>query len=129
MIEFEGIDELLKELASIEADLPKLKKQALIESADLLKERMQKGVYSHGLNRHTGKAPDYIDRTSPRGDEIFVGNTSDGFYLFFHEEGFYNVRARRFIEPRPFASVIYEKSKGVILDEQVKVLREGLKIR
>lgn len=129
MIEFDGIDELLKELDSIEADLPNLKKKALIESADLLKDRMQKGVYSHGLNRHSGKAPTYIDRTSPRNDEIYVGNTSDGYYLFFHEEGFYNVRARRFIEPRPFASVIYEKSKGAILDEQVKVLREGLKIR
>lgn len=129
MIEFDGIDELLKELDSIEADLPNLKKKALIESADLLKDCMQKGVYSHGLNRHSGKAPTYIDRTSPRNDEIYVGNTSDGYYLFFHEEGFYNVRARRFIEPRPFASVIYEKNKGAILDEQVKVLREGLKIR
>lgn len=129
MIEFDGIDELLKELDSIEADLPNLKKKALIESADLLKERMQKGVYSHGLNRHTGKAPDYIDRTSPRGDEIFVGNTPDGFYLFFHEEGFYNVRARRFIDPRPFASIVYKNSRNAILDEQVRVLREGLKIR
>ena len=60
---------------------------------------MQKVSILMDLTRHTGKAPDYIDRTSPRGDEIFVSNTSDGFYLFFHEEGFYNVRARRFIEP------------------------------
>lgn len=128
MIEFEGIDELIREVEQLESESKKIKNKALIAGADLLKERTQRAVYSHGLKPHTGRAPSYIDRTSPRNDEIFVGNTSDGFYLYFHEVGFYNVRARRFIPPRPFMSITYERSKNAILDEYVRVFREELRM-
>jgi|SRR5690606_6291562 len=128
MIEFEGIDELIREVEQLESESKKIKNKALIAGADLLKERTQRAVYSYGLKPHTGKAPKYIDRTSPRNDEILVGNTSDGFYLYFHEVGFYNVRARRFIPPRPFMSITYERSKNAILDEYVRVFREELRM-
>ena len=129
MIEFDGIEELLKELASIEADTPKLKKEALIESADFFKEQVSKSVYSYGLNPVSGDAPKFIDRTNPKGDEIFVGNTSDGFYLYFQERGFWHVRKKEFVGPTPFMSVTYKKNRNAILDKQVEVLRKGLKIR
>lgn len=128
-IEFVGIDELIREIEKIEEITEEMKDEALIAGADLLKERTQEAVYSYGLKPKSGKAPSYIDRTNPKDGEILVGNTSDGYYLYFHENGFYNVRAKRFIPPKPFASVAYETSKSAILDEYVKVFRKGLGIR
>jgi HK97 gp10 family phage protein len=126
MIEFEGIDELLEELEAIGADIEKLKNKALIAGADLLKERMREEVYRHGLHKRTGTAEKSIDRTNPKNGEIFVGNTPDGFYLYFHEFGFWNTWADRYIPPRPFASIAYEQSKDDVLDKMAEVLREGL---
>lgn len=129
MIEFNGIDELIKELEAIEADVPKLKKEALIAGADLLKERTKESVYSYGLQKRSGKAPEYIDRTNPKNDEIFVGNTKDGFYLYFHEIGYWHVKGKRFIPPKPFMSVTYQRSVNAILNEYKKVFQRGLKMQ
>lgn len=126
MIEFEGIDELLEELETIEANIEKLKNQALIAGADLLKERMREEVYRHGLHKRTGTAEKSIDRTNPKNGEIFVGNTPDGFYLYFHEFGYWNVRSKRYIPPKPFASITYERSKDEVLNKMAEVLRKGL---
>lgn len=129
MIEFNGIDELIKELEAIEVDVPKLKKEALIAGADLLKERTKESVYSYGLQKRSGKAPEYIDRTNPKNDEIFVGNTKDGFYLYFHEIGYWHVKGKRFIPPKPFMSVTYQRSVNAILNEYKKVFQRGLKMQ
>ena len=127
-VEFEGIDELIEELEAIDADLPKIKKEALKAGADLFKDRLRESVYSYGLQPHSGNAPEYIDRSYPKNDEIYVGNTPDGFYLYFQEMGFYNVRARRFIPPKPFMSITFERSTDEIMDEYVRVLRKGLRM-
>lgn len=127
-IQFEGIEELIRELEAIEADVPKLKKEALIAGAELLKKRTQESVYSYGLRKRSGKAPEYIDRTNPKNDEIFVGNTRDGFYLYFHEFGYWHANGKRFVPPRPFMSITYEQSINAIMNEYVKVFREGLKL-
>lgn len=124
--DFEGIDELIREIDKIEGMTNELKDEALIEGADILKERMRQEVYANGLQRRSGTAQESIDRTNPKNSEILVGNTGKGYYLYFHEEGFYNVWAKRFISPRPFASIAYENSKNDILNAYVDVFRKGL---
>lgn len=130
MLEFEGLDELIAEIDRIETLTEELKDEALIAGGDYLKERMKAEVYSHGLNRLSGEAQESIVRTDPVNRELFVGTQGGkkqpGFYLYMHEFGYWNVWAQRFIAPRPFASPVYENSKGQILDEYVKVFQRGL---
>lgn len=128
MIDFEGIDELIAEVEAMNQDVGRLKKEALEAGGDLLAERWREDLYSYGINARTGKAADSIRRGPVRNGEVFVGPTSDGFYLYMLEYGFYNVQARRFIAPRPTASIIYERSKGDILGEYAKVFRGGLRL-
>lgn len=129
LLDFEGLDELIAEIDKIEQITPQLKDEALIEGGEYLKDEMKAGVYSYGLDEITGEARDAIVRTDPVNDELFVGTQGGkkqpGFYLYMHEFGYYNVRARRFIAPKPFASPIYENSKGEILNKYVEVFREG----
>lgn len=131
-LEFEGLDELLREVELIQMAPERAKNRALIRAADLLKDRMSEEVYRHGLTRRTGEAEESIDRTNPKNGEIFVGIRGgakvDGYYLYMHEFGFYNVRAKRFIAPKPFASIAYELSKAQILDIYVEELRKELKL-
>ncbi len=129
MFEFEGIDELIAELDKIEGMTDELKDKALIAGGDFLRDRMKEEVYRNGLQRITGEAQESIVRTDPSGGVLFVGTQggkqAPGFYLYMHEFGFYNVRARRFIAPRPFASIAFEGSKDGILEEYLTVFRGG----
>jgi HK97 gp10 family phage protein len=130
MLEYEGLDELIAEIEKLENAGETIKDEALIAGADVVKEQMKSEVYAHGLVRRSGDAEEAIDRTNPKNDEIFIGTKGGakqpGFYLYMHEFGFYNVRARRFIAPKPFASIAFENAKSKVLDEQVKVLRKEL---
>lgn len=129
-LEIEGLDELIKELEQIEDMTDELKNEALIAGGDLLRDRYQEGVYSLYLTRRTGEAQESITRTDPENFELFVGTQGGkkrpGFYLYMHEFGYWNVRAQRFIAPKPTFSTIYENTKNQILDEYVKVFRRGL---
>lgn len=131
--EFEGLDELIAEIDKIEAITEQLKDEALIEGGDFLRDKFQEEVYSHGLHRRSGQAQESITRTDPQNHELFVGTKGGakrpGFYLYMHEFGFWNVRAQRFIAPKPTFSIVYENSKNQILDEYVKVFRKGLDMR
>lgn len=130
LLEFEGLDELIDEIDRIEQITDELKDEALIAGGDYLRDRIKSEVYSHGLTRRSGEAEQSITRTDPVNGELFVGTQGGkkqpGFYLYMHEFGYYNVRARRFIAPKPLVSVVYENSKSQILDEYVKVFRRGL---
>lgn len=132
-IDFEGLDELLKEVELLEKASSKTRNRALKRAGDLLKDRMKQEVYNHGLDRITGEAQEAIIRTDPRNGELFVGTQggaqAPGYYLYMHEFGYYNVRAKRFIPPKPFASIAYELSKSEILDIYVEELRRELGIR
>lgn len=130
MLEFEGLDELIAEIDKIEGLTEELKDQALIAGGDYLRDRFEAEVYSHGLKRRSGQAAESITRTDPKNLELFVGTKGGakqpGFYLYMQEFGFYNVRAGRFIAPKPTFSIVYENSKGEILNEYVDVFRRGL---
>lgn len=130
MIEFDGIDELIAEVERIDNSTNQLKDEALVQGGELLLTRMIDAVYSHGLIRRSGEAQESLTRTDPVGGELFVGTRGGvkqpGFYLYMHEFGFWNVRAKRFIAPKPFASIAYESSKNDILNEYVDVFKRGL---
>ena len=129
-LEFSGIDELIAEIERIENLTDDLKDKALISGGDILLERMKTEVYANGLHKLTGEGQESLIRTEPKDGELFVGTQGGkkqpGFYLYMHEFGFYNVRARRFIAPRPFASIAYENSKDDILSAYVDEFRKGL---
>lgn len=129
-LNFEGLDELIAEIERIEKLTDEIKDNALIRGGDILLERMKQEVYANGLHRRTGEGQESLTRTDPVNGELFVGTQGGkkqpGFYLYMHEFGFWNVRAGRFIPPRPFASVAYENSKGAIIDGYVEEFRKGL---
>jgi len=124
--EYDGFEQLMREFENLEKINRDMQDEALIAAGDVLVEQMQSQVYSHGLQRRTGTGQSSIDRTNPKNGELFVGPSKEGFYLYMHEFGFFNVRAGRFIGPRPFASVAFNQATSKMLDEQVKVLRRGM---
>lgn len=128
--EFEGLEELIQEVEKMEKVSEEIKDEALIAAGDILLEEMKQSVYAYGLTPRSGKAPETLTRTKPKDGVLFVGTQGGkkqpGYYLYMQEFGFYNVWAGRFIGPKPFASIAFEKSKRKMLDEQVKVLRKGL---
>ncbi|ARK32132.1 hypothetical protein [Halalkalibacter krulwichiae] len=129
-IDFQGLEELIAEVENLERASQRIKNRALIRGGDLLKERIEAEVYSHGLSRRSGTAQESIVRTNPKNDELFVGTQggvqAPGFYLYMHEFGYFNVRAGRFIGPRPLVSIVYQNSINDILEAQADELRKGL---
>lgn len=130
--QFDGLDELIREIERLEQIPARIRNKALKRAGDLLKDQMKSEVYAHGLTRRSGDAQDSIIRTDPRNGELFVGTKGgaqvEGYYLYMHEFGFYNVRAKRFIAPKPFASIAFEMSKGKILDIYVEELRKEMRM-
>jgi hypothetical protein len=129
-LNFEGIDELIREIEFLDSVPSRVKDRALRKAGDLLRDRMKDEVYAHGLNRISGDAQESIIRTNPKDGVVWVGTQGGvqqpGYYLYMHEFGYYNVRAGRFIPPKPFASIAYELSKGDILDIYVEELRREM---
>lgn len=129
-LEFDGLDQLIAEIDRIEGLTDSLKNKALVAGGDILLERMKSEVYRNGLHRRTGEAYEALTRTDPKNGELFVGikggDRVPGYYLYMHEFGYWNVRAGRFIAPRPFASIAYENSKNDIMNAYVDEFRKGL---
>ncbi|MCR6111756.1 hypothetical protein HXA35_15515 [Bacillus sp. A301a_S52] len=130
IISFEGLEELLTRLEQIERELETVKDEALIAGGDKLKEAIQSEVYSHGLQRRSGEAQKAIVRTDPKNGELFVGTQGGarrpGFYLYMHEFGYYNVRAGRFISPKPLVSIVFERMRTQILEAEAAVIKRRL---
>lgn len=131
--EFEGIDELIKEVELLEQVSNRTRNRALRRAGDHLRDKMKQQVYAHGLQRRTGEAEEAIIRTEPKKGVVYVGTRggvkAPGFYLYMHEFGYWNVRAGRFIPPKPFASIVFEQEKGAILDIYVEELRKEMGMR
>ena len=124
--EYDGFDQLIQEIESLEKVTKDVQDEALIAAGDVLVENMQSQVYAHGLQRRSGTGQASIGRTNPKNGELFVGPSKSGFYLYMHEFGFFNVRAGRFIGPKPFASIAFNQATSKMLDEQIKILRRGM---
>lgn len=123
-LEFEGIDELIKNVEFLQQIPSRVKNRALKRAGNLLRDRMRDEVYKHGLTRRSGDAEESIIRTDPKNGVVYVGTQGGvqqpGYYLYMHEFGYYNVAAKRFIPPKPFASISWELSKGEILNIYVE---------
>lgn len=130
MLEFAGLEEILQQLDRLENKMESLKDEALIVGGDLLKEAIQSEVYSHGLDRVSGEAQESIIRTDPKSGELFVGTKGGskvkGFYLYMHEFGYFNVKAGKFMSPKPLVSIVFERMKRNILEAEIQVLKRGL---
>lgn len=128
--EFDGLEELIKEIDNLSEVTEEIKDEALIAAGDILLKEMQESVYAYELSPHTGQAPSTLTRTKPKDGELFVGTKGGkkqpGYYLYMQEFGFYSVRAGRFIPPKPFASIAFQRSTSKMLDAQVEVMRKGL---
>ena len=131
--DIDGLDDLIKEIDKIEKISEDLKDDALVKGGDILKDEMKQEVYRHGLHRITGMAEDSIVRTDPENGELYVGTQGGkkqpGFYLYMHEFGYFNVRAQRFIAPKPFASIAFTQASPKVLDAYVDVFQKGLKMK
>jgi len=123
----DGLDELIDYIDKLDKESERAIDEALIAGGDILKEKYEQGVYSHGLTRQSGLSERSITRSEPSAGELFVGVKGgarvDAYYLYMQEYGFYNVRAKRFIAPKPTFSTIYENNKDAILNEYVKIFR------
>ncbi len=131
-VQFDGLDELLSELDKLESNVKRVKNKALRKGAEVLQEQMKEEVYSHGLVERSGEARESIVTSRVKDDSIYVGTpggvAAPGFYLYFHEMGYYNVRAKRFIPPKPFASIAMELSRPKILDAYEAELKKVLRL-
>ena len=127
-LEIEGLDELIANIEKLERITQDAKDDALIAGGDLLKDKIKSEVYSHGLTRRTGEAQESIVRTDPKDGAVYVGTQGGakrpGYYLYMHEFGYYNVRAKRFIAPKPLVSVVFSNNTQAILEEYAKVFRK-----
>ena len=131
-VDFEGIDELISELDKLEINVKRVKNKSLRKAAVVLRDRMKEEVYNHGLIERSGEAEESITTSKVKDDSIYVGTpggvAAPGFYLYFHEMGYYNVRAKRFIPPKPFASIAMEMSRSKILAAYEEELKRVMKI-
>lgn len=129
-VEIEGIDELISNIERIEKATEESKDEALIAGGDFLRDKIKSEVYSHGLHRRSGQAREAIVRTNPSNGELFVGTQggkqAPGYYLYMHEFGYYNVKARRFMTPLPLVSVVFENNKSTILEKYAEVFRRKM---
>lgn len=127
-LEIEGLDELINKINRLESITQDARDEALIAGGDYLRDKIKSEVYSHGLTRRTGEAQRAIVRTDPKDGVVYVGTQGGakrpGYYLYMHEFGYYHVRARRFIAPKPLVSVVFSNNTQNILNEYAKVFRK-----
>ncbi len=127
-VEIEGLDDLIKFIEDMQGDTEPAINEALEVSGDYLKDKYTEGVYSYGLNRRSGQAAESVTRTNPTNGSLYVGIKGGakvkGYYLYMHEIGFWNVRAQRFIAPRPTFGTIYANEQNNILQKQAEVFRK-----
>lgn len=126
-ITIDGLDELINFVEKLEQESEKAIDEALVAGGDLLKKRYEAEVYSHYLTRRSGVSERSITRTEPKNNSLFVGVKGgarvDAYYLYMQEVGFYHVRKKQFIAPKPTFAIIYENNKEAILNEYVKIFR------
>lgn len=127
-LEIEGLDDLIEFIERMDGEKEPIINEALEVSGDYLKEKYSSGVYSHGLTRRSGDSAEAVTRTNPVNGSLYVGvkggRKVKGYYLHMHEFGFWNVRAKRFIAPRPTFGTIYANEQNNILQKQAEVFKK-----
>lgn len=123
-IEFEGLEELLKNIRKLE-NMQEAEEEALVAAAEYLKDKIERNVYRTGLNRRTGKAGRTVMMTGVKNGMIQVGYSNQGndaFYMYFHEYGTSKMPATPVVRP-----TFKKESKNIInLMSDVLTKRLGL---
>lgn len=106
------------------------KEKALKKGAEYLQGKLEDNVYSHGLKKRTGNAEKSFIVSEVVNDIISIGvtNSGDGFYLYFHEFGFYNTWAKKKLPPKPFAQPTFENESNNVQEIMINSIKEDLSI-
>lgn len=123
-IEFEGLKELQR---ALEIKFGTSQNQEVIKKgADYFKEKLEKSVYDYGFKKRSGKSEKSMAiEMSGNANEVFVGlsnQSSDAFYLYFHEYGTSRMRARPWMRPT------FEREQQAIVEEMAKEMRARLRL-
>lgn len=126
--ELDGLQALQKQLYAVSQKAEKIENKAVKAGGEYMKERFQENVYAHGLHERSGTSKEAIITTRVIDGEIGVGvvNKGPAFYLYFHEFGFFNKRANRFIPARPSFGPTWENEKENTQDVVVGVVKKEL---
>jgi len=121
-IEMLGFEELQRELTS-RLNPEKIVEPALQKGAEHLRDKLEAEVYKFGFNRRTGRSQDSMiiaDKNEDGTISIGVSNQStDAFYLYFHEWGTSKMRARPWLRPT------FEREMNRIIE----IMKSELKVR
>lgn len=123
-IEFEGLKELQK---SLESKFDTSQNQEIVKKgADYFKERLEESVYNYGLKKRTGKSEKSMAiEMSGSANEVYVGlsnQSSDAFYLYFHEYGTSRMRARPWMRPT------FENEQKAIIEKMAEEMKARLRL-
>ena len=125
MFEEEGMDELLDQIEKLGDMAKDIEKKALKAGGDTLQEEYKSNIYKR-IDRDTGTARRSITVSNVSNSKIHVGPTKDAFYLNFLENGFYNVRARKFISATPIFGPLFLQSRTKVLNAMIEAARKEL---
>lgn len=125
MFEENGMDELIKQLGELEELGKEIEKTALKEAGEYLQDEYKKNIYKK-IGRDSGDAQRSITVSNVRKGQIHVGPTTDAFYLNFLENGFYNVRAKKFISATPIFQPMFLARRMQIVEKMAETIRREL---
>lgn len=111
MIEFEGMDEILRNIEELGKKGKAIEEKALNEGADHMMRTLKA---TNRFKDDTGTLRGSITKSQVKDGRIEVGPSDKGFYGRFLEFGFYNKRVKRQIPPRPWMAPEYETNVGKI---------------
>lgn len=126
-MKLEGMQSLLREVERMGKQVNnQLEEEALTNAADYLIKEAKENVYSHGLEKRSGDAEKAVIKSEVKNGKIEVGvtNSGEGFYMYFHEFGYYNKRAKTKVEARPWFQPTYETVKGKLPDKMAEVIKQ-----
>lgn len=101
-MEFDGLEELQRRLSRM-ANAKAIEKAALEKAGEYMVEKLEEKVYSYGLKKRSGLSQkSFLVNKEIVNGAIKVGlsnQNNDAFYLYFHEHGAKNLKARPFMRP------------------------------
>lgn len=123
--EVEGMEELIKQIGELGERGDDIQKKALKAGGDFLEKEYKTNIYKR-IDRDTGTAQRSITTSNIRNGQIHVGPTGEAFYLEFLENGFYNVRAKKFISATPIFQPLFLMSREKVLNTMIEAARKEM---
>lgn len=131
VVKLDGMQNLLREVERMGKQVNnQLEEEALTNAADYLIKEAKENVYTHGLEKRSGDGEKAVIKSEVKNGKIEVGvtNSGEGFYMYFHEFGFYNKRSKRRVEARPWFQPTFEAVKGKLPDKMAEPIKKKLNL-